>query len=853
MIGNDQSTPPRPQEVHEAYLILKNSDLFDVKFYLDNNPDVRDAAIDPLMHYLTNGSREGRDPSTKFSTRYYVATYSDVALSGLNPLVHFLRIGALEGRVAVPPPDMTPGILSVGDGLILDETERQWYKAIEKSNLFDAHYYLDCNPDVAAAGHDPLTHYIKNGCHENRDPNKDFHTRYYVATFPDVRETGLNPLYHYITIGQSERRTPRAQGEGFFMLTDEQVDWYKHIRAAGVFDSDFYLLTYPDVASSGLDPLVHYIISGADQDRLPNRSFNPLSYLSSNRDIYFSKTNILYHQFSQSSNTGTNKNPPKVQHFHASENEKLSSGSMVEIARQRMQLSDWEGAAGYWRKILETDKTNLEAHDGLITSLLQSHLLVAAIDALAAAKANLSADGYRHLSSIESQIFSSEPAIGVGQSNALTSSPRTPIRTERLRARLKHSPLFDPIFYTQNRPDNAGFYREALDHYLKWGSVARLPTCSGSTIAKLLGWTTRDYENDTAKFLQSFEDAQREDIIPEEFLKSARIGIFIHTQSNFYMRPIAEHLQAALYAAGAQVAILSELDPHPEAVTIPIVVAPHEFFGFRLPPYFQSQTFAKIYIAFNTEQLPSDWFKECFSDLMAARAVIDVNFQSALILNKSLPTTYCLPAVRTNHWPDYISDADPSHDQLNILDPKIIGQFGLRPDFEERPLDVFFAGFATSHRDTTLVRAAAYLASKKSYLAYGKKSSTAKVQTEQTMSVFANNLALCGLSKIVLNIHRFSIGYFEWERMVAQGFLARSCVITTPSLPSPFFTPGVHYLEVPGRHVSPALRWLLDSEEGKATAKQFAAASSDVMQHSLTPVRVGRHLLSFLASLPELS
>lgn len=45
--------------------------------------------------------------------------------------------------------------------------------------LFDPGYYLGCNPDVAAAGVEPRTHYFNHGEAEGRNPHPLFNTVYY--------------------------------------------------------------------------------------------------------------------------------------------------------------------------------------------------------------------------------------------------------------------------------------------------------------------------------------------------------------------------------------------------------------------------------------------------------------------------------------------------------------------------------------------------------------------------------------------------------------------------------------------------------------------------------------------------
>jgi hypothetical protein len=50
------------------------------------------------------------------------------------------------------------------------------------------------------------------------------------------------------------------------------------IKSSGVFDSDFYLSTYPDVGLENFDPVTHYVRHGAGENRLPNRYFDTAYY-----------------------------------------------------------------------------------------------------------------------------------------------------------------------------------------------------------------------------------------------------------------------------------------------------------------------------------------------------------------------------------------------------------------------------------------------------------------------------------------------------------------------------------------------------------------------------------------------
>jgi tetratricopeptide (TPR) repeat protein len=78
------------------------SELFSEEWYLEIYDDIANAGGDPIKHYLEQGWREGRDPSSLFSTVYYLDNNPDVKAAEINPLVHYLRWGKEEGRLITP-------------------------------------------------------------------------------------------------------------------------------------------------------------------------------------------------------------------------------------------------------------------------------------------------------------------------------------------------------------------------------------------------------------------------------------------------------------------------------------------------------------------------------------------------------------------------------------------------------------------------------------------------------------------------------------------------------------------------------------------------------------------------------
>lgn len=83
--------------------VLSKSSLFNRDWYLENYPDVREAGLDPIKHYLSSGAAEGRNPSSQFDTKYYRTSNQDVANAKINPLYHYLRHGQQESRNATRP------------------------------------------------------------------------------------------------------------------------------------------------------------------------------------------------------------------------------------------------------------------------------------------------------------------------------------------------------------------------------------------------------------------------------------------------------------------------------------------------------------------------------------------------------------------------------------------------------------------------------------------------------------------------------------------------------------------------------------------------------------------------------
>ena len=90
-----------PESIGADAALLRTSQLFDQEWYLSEYKDMA-RHPDPVAHYLRHGVRELRDPGPAFSTAWYLEKYPDVRRSGVNPLVHYLCYGRKDGRLPMP-------------------------------------------------------------------------------------------------------------------------------------------------------------------------------------------------------------------------------------------------------------------------------------------------------------------------------------------------------------------------------------------------------------------------------------------------------------------------------------------------------------------------------------------------------------------------------------------------------------------------------------------------------------------------------------------------------------------------------------------------------------------------------
>ena len=254
--------------------IFSQSGLFDATDYLRRYPDVKNAGMDPLEHFIQFGDIERRDPSDHFSTRHYaVANGLD---AGTGALEHFLTTGWATGAIHLPS-DLGAVVLQGALEPRLDALRRS---IVQDSGLFDETFYFRRNPDVAATTTDGLGHFLQHGWMEGRKPHPDFdRLRQDCATGLPPRE-GLIWLVHDLVViarlnqlgGQAPQEAERRR----------DLALRTRLLESGLFDPHYYLLRNGDVAAAGVDPLAHFLSSGGVEGRDPSQAFSSKYYILAN-------------------------------------------------------------------------------------------------------------------------------------------------------------------------------------------------------------------------------------------------------------------------------------------------------------------------------------------------------------------------------------------------------------------------------------------------------------------------------------------------------------------------------------------------------------------------------------------
>jgi hypothetical protein len=288
---------------------------FDAELYAEQYGDVTGDAEALLLHFCERGWKEGRNPHVGFDTVSYLHAYRDVDQIGWNPFYHYVLAGRAEKRPVVPaflPRRAAAAVLGHDPG--------DWVKLL-RGEVDEAFYasQLSVPPD---GSFDLVAHFAYRGWLDERKPNQNFDVHAALAGRPELRAGRVNPLVAEIAerpaipppddpddTGIATTRFPREAlfgiGGRLAALAKDAADQYDASRpryddpverdVADHIDRAYYLATYADVRSHGLDPVQHFCRQGWAENRKPAAWFDTEYYLRANTDVAASGVNPFWH------------------------------------------------------------------------------------------------------------------------------------------------------------------------------------------------------------------------------------------------------------------------------------------------------------------------------------------------------------------------------------------------------------------------------------------------------------------------------------------------------------------------------------------------------------------------------
>ena len=172
----------------QSYQLVKQSKLFDYRYYIKQRGEGFHSPHHALLHYLEIGYKKGYNPSKKFNGNNYLKKYPDVKQANINPLVHYLKYGKKEEKT-----DKC--------GKITNE-----YCIAKESGLYDHEYYMKKCKKGFNSYRQGLLHYLEIGFKKGYNPGPYFDGRNYLKKYPDVKKSEMNPLIHFLKYGIHEKR-----------------------------------------------------------------------------------------------------------------------------------------------------------------------------------------------------------------------------------------------------------------------------------------------------------------------------------------------------------------------------------------------------------------------------------------------------------------------------------------------------------------------------------------------------------------------------------------------------------------------------------------------------------------------
>lgn len=265
--------------------------------------------------------------------------------------------------------------------------------------------------------------------------------------------------------------------------------------------------------------------------------------------------------------------------------------------------------------------------------------------------------------------------------------------------------------------------------------------------------------------------------------------VYVSDRGNIFMTEIAALLASALSDLGYTTVFPAPGLPEKRRDRINLVVAPHEFYPLqRHVPEAELLRSAEHAVTVGVEQPGTSWFDLGAQYSSVALAVLDISrVATAELQRRSIPARH----LQLGYHPSWDAwGGDPSR---------------------RRKTDVLFLGSLTTRRDTILAGTAPYL--------WDCNTDIRLFEFPRPMSqprghfvAAEDKWRLLADSRVLLNIHRNEVPYFEWVRTL-EAVINGCLVVTEPSDEYGPLTVGEHLVSTPADYLGAYAASLLVDED----------------------------------------
>ncbi len=309
-----------------------------------------------------------------------------------------------------------------------------------------------------------------------------------------------------------------------------------------------------------------------------------------------------------------------------------------------------------------------------------------------------------------------------------------------------------------------------------------------------------------------------------------KLAIFTHSKSAFFVQNIQQLLFESLDSLGINVVCLNESHPVDYKFTWNIILFPDEFFILDREVPEPPETLPDNIIIVNGEQRRSPWYKRAIPYILKSAIVWDIDYDTAIKLNKEGILSYFLPLGYKNKFLPYSNISTPPRFPKELFIGKDFYTYtSERLSFSNRPIDILFIGRLSDYRNDFFVKNSESLSKYECFFCFSDAVSPRhSINISQEMVI-----SLCQRSKIILNLHHGANSYFEWHRIIHLGIWQKALVVSEPCSFNPYFFPNTDYIEVLRCSIADKINFLLTTEKGQILAnntinKSFNKLKKDV-------------------------